>query len=217
MGPVLFMRNGERQIIISPEGIYQSPDKAGAAESAPAPAEAGVPWSPELPYAEGGEPPPIEWEPPRGPEPARSSVPDVNFVAEHPEDPTLQIHYNVIEGPEVGVYARGTAKLSGGRAVVSLPDHFAHVTSEKGLTVHLTPRSADSKGVAASRLSLRELEIVELFGGTGAYDVDYIVHGVRRGAEGFEVVRPKRPVVMRGAMQPCRAAGEEEVEVGEAE
>jgi hypothetical protein len=64
--------------------------------------------------------------------------------------------------------------------------------AEQGLTVQLTPRSALSKGVAACSLSTRELGIVELFEGTGEYDVDWAVHGVRRGCEVFEVVRPRR-------------------------
>ena len=95
-----------------------------------------------------------------------------DFVAEHPEDPTKEIHYCVLEGPEVGVFVRGTARLDEGKARVMLPEHFGHVASPSGLTVSLTPRSADSLGVAATTLSCRDLVIQELARGHGNYDVD---------------------------------------------
>jgi len=115
-----------------------------------------------------------------------------NFVAEHP-DPTKEIYYAVLEGPEVGVYARGTAQLLEGSATVPLPDHFAQVASPLGLTVQLTPRSALSNGVAATEVTTERLVLRELAGGAGSYAVDYFVQGVRRGGEGYEVVRPARP------------------------
>lgn len=122
-----------------------------------------------------------------------------NFVANDPTCPERQIHYNVLEGPEVGVYVRGTASLVRGRARVPLPDHLALVASEKGLTVQLTARSADSEGVAAVRVTLQELELCELRNGTGSYDVDYLVHAVRTGHQEFQVFRPRRPGMFPGA------------------
>ena len=115
-----------------------------------------------------------------------------DFVAEHPEDPTKEIHYAVTEGPEAGVFVRGTARLARGRARVALPSHFAHVASPAGLTAHLTPRSKRSKGVAATQVSVSEILIEELHRGRGAYEVDYFVQGVRKGHEDYEVVRPRR-------------------------
>jgi hypothetical protein len=114
-----------------------------------------------------------------------------DFVAPHPEDATSSIHYSVLEGPEAGVYVRGSVPLVRGVARVALPDHFGHVASEAGLTAHLTPRSRASRGVAVTTLSPRELVIEELGEGTGNYDVDYLIHGVRRGRESYRVVRPR--------------------------
>jgi hypothetical protein len=101
------------------------------------------------------------------------------FAADHPHDPALSIHNSVLEWPEVGLYCRGTAQLLEGRASVGIPEHFAHVASEDGLTVQLTPRSAASKGLAATDLTPTALEITELWGGTGTYDVDWTVQGIR--------------------------------------
>ncbi|MBI2892915.1 MAG: hypothetical protein HYY06_05135 [Deltaproteobacteria bacterium] len=193
-GPVLVMRDGERTVMISPSGIQFGPDKAGAANGDGAADE---------PAFEGR----------LQPLPGAQVIPDVNFVADHPEDPRLQIHYNVIEGPEVGVYVRGTARLRDGRAAISLPDHFAAVTSERGLTAQLTARSIESRGVAVTALSREGLEIAELGGGTGEYEVDYLVQGVRRGREDFAVLRTKRAAVSREALAEPRSDDEKDLEI----
>lgn len=125
-----------------------------------------------------------------------------NFVMDHPQDKGKQIYYCVLEGPEAGVYVRGTAQLAGGSALVSLPDHFKHVASPSGLTAHLSPRSALSRGVAATHVNPESLRIEELFGGLGSYPVDYIVHGVRAGHERYEVIRARR-----ARTPPLRTAG----------
>lgn len=115
---------------------------------------------------------------------------DLSFVAPLPERPGLAAHYCVVEGPEVGVQIRGTATLHDGKATVRLPEHFALVAAPTALTVQLTPRSPRSKGVAASSLSRTELVIEELAGGQGSYDVDWLVQGIRKGREHYEVIRP---------------------------
>jgi hypothetical protein len=43
-----------------------------------------------------------------------------------------------IAGPESAVYYRGESRLSGGRAVIHLPDYFESLTSKAGRTVILT-------------------------------------------------------------------------------
>jgi hypothetical protein len=114
-----------------------------------------------------------------------------NAVMNHPRDPRLQIYYGALEGPEAGLYIRGTASLVGGRARVTLPEHFALVASDQGLTAHLTPRSPDSHGLAVVRLAKNTLEVAELGRGAGAYEFDYLVYGQRAGKEGYRVVRPR--------------------------
>lgn len=124
-----------------------------------------------------------------------------SFIARHPDEPEVEIRYTVLEGPEPGTYVRGSATLVSGRAHVALPEHFRHVTSPRGLTVQLTPRSRLSKGVCASQLNLSELLIEELLDGDGSYDVDYQVHGVRRGFEDYEVLCSVPKSVRTGASE----------------
>src|SRR5262249_32800831 len=57
-----------------------------------------------------------------------------NFVADHPTQPELVIVYATLEGPEAGMYVRGTAQLDHGMAEIELPDHFAMLASERGMT-----------------------------------------------------------------------------------
>jgi hypothetical protein len=113
-----------------------------------------------------------------------------NFVAPLAGKAGCAAYYCVVEAPEVAVQLRGTVILAQGRATVVLAEHFTEVASEEQLTVQLTPRSAGSRGVAASELSTRELVIEELGGGRGSYAVDWFVQGVRKGREDFEVIRP---------------------------
>lgn len=113
-----------------------------------------------------------------------------NFRAADVDDPTRDFWYASIEGPEAAMYVRGRAQLSDGQAVITLPDHFVALAAPTGLTVHLTPRSADSFGLAVVNDSLHGIEVRELLRGTGTYEFDWEVKAVRRGFEDYQVVRP---------------------------
>ena len=112
------------------------------------------------------------------------------FCVPDPDDPTRDIWYGCIEGPELAMYVRGTARLVNGRARIELPDHFRKLADEQGMTVQLTPRSAESKGLAAVRVSLDGIEVVELLNGRGNYEFDWEVKAVRKEHRDFRVYRP---------------------------
>jgi hypothetical protein len=112
-----------------------------------------------------------------------------SFVAAHPEDLQKKIVYTSLEGPEAAMYARGSASLENGHAVVSLPDHFKLLASPDDMTVTLTPHSADSLGLARISLTPDHLEVKELLGGIGNYEFDYMVYAVRKGYEHYQVIR----------------------------
>lgn len=123
-----------------------------------------------------------------------------NFRIDHPEDPTKEIYYASMEGPEAGVYVRGTARLVSGQVTIQLPDHFSLVATEQGMTIQLTPLSASSEGLAVVSKSTQEIVVKELRNGTGTYEFDYLVHAIRRGYEDYQVVRskPVRPALVSG-------------------
>lgn len=113
-----------------------------------------------------------------------------NFVQPHARDASREIRYVTLEGPESAVFVRGTAQLVDGRAVIALPEHFAVVAAEDGIVVQFTPRSLDSKGLAAIAVTRERVEVGELLGGAGSYAFDYFVTAEREGFEGRDPVVP---------------------------
>jgi hypothetical protein len=114
-----------------------------------------------------------------------------NFVHPHPDDPTKQIVYVALEGGEAGTYARGTASLAKGRARVPMPDHFALVTSQAGVTAQVTPRGRCG-GLYVASATPREI-VVESEREGASCSFDWLVQGVRRGHEGHQVFEDVRP------------------------
>ncbi|MEZ4731286.1 MAG: hypothetical protein R3E79_29560 [Caldilineaceae bacterium] len=115
-----------------------------------------------------------------------------NFVMEHPTDSRKNIVYAAIEGPEAAAYCRGQAILEAGKAFVEYTEHFALVVNPQTVTIQLTPRSADSHGLAVVSQSETGFAVQELNGGTSTYDFDYFIAGVRKGLEHYA------PIVQRG-------------------
>ncbi len=114
-----------------------------------------------------------------------------NFRVDNPNDPNTDIWYASVEGPEAAAYIRGTAQLVDGQAEITFPDHFLAVAVEEGMTVQVTPLSADSNGLAVTSKSLDGVVVQELGGGKGNYEFDWEVKCVRQGHEDYQVIRSK--------------------------
>ncbi len=114
-----------------------------------------------------------------------------SFRVPHPVQPDMDIVYTCIEGPEAAAYVRGTAHLVNGEGVISLPEHFVSVVGLSGLTVQITPLSPDSLGLAVAEKGIPEIRIKELHGGTGNYDFDWEVKGIRNDQADYQVLRPR--------------------------
>lgn len=65
------------------------------------------------------------------------------FVIDHPLKPGYQLAHASLEGPEAGVYYRGTARLSSGKAKVTLPDYFDALTRDGEATILLTAKGSE--------------------------------------------------------------------------
>lgn len=128
------------------------------------------------------------------------------FVQPHPTDASRQIVYVCLEGGENGVYVRGSGHLENGRAEIDLPEHFALVAGEGGLTAHVTPRDGNARGY----LYVQEVRpghiIVAEAGGTSNARFDYLVMGVRRAFEEHRAVQQNK------LMKPDRQVSQEEYE-----
>jgi hypothetical protein len=113
-----------------------------------------------------------------------------NFRVDNPDDRNTEIWYASLEGPEAGAYIRGTGHLVDGHATIEFEKHFANVASPQGMTVQITPLSADSKGLAVIDKNQSGFAVAELNGGKGSYDFDFTVMAVRKGHEDYRVIRP---------------------------
>jgi hypothetical protein len=114
-----------------------------------------------------------------------------NFVTDHPSDPSREIVYASLEGPEAAAYLRGTSELMQGKATVNFPEHFRHIILEESMTILLTPLSGSSKGLAVIEKSGKGFIVQELLEGAGTYEFDWEVKGVRSGFENYEVIRER--------------------------
>ena len=115
-----------------------------------------------------------------------------NFRMNHPRDASKEIWYASLEGPEAGAYARGTAKIVNGNAVIQFPEHYKETVNEATITLYITPNSSNSKGLAVIAKNVNQFQVKELMNGKGNYSFDWVAFGVRKGFEDFQVVRDKK-------------------------
>jgi hypothetical protein len=63
------------------------------------------------------------------------SATNKSFVINHPTKPGMKLRYGSLEGPENGVYVRGTSTSN----IIDLPDYWLGLVDYNTITVHLTP------------------------------------------------------------------------------
>ncbi len=113
----------------------------------------------------------------------------MNFVQNHPYDPSSVIVYAAPEGDEVATYTRGTARLVEGEATVPLGETFKWVTNpDIGLTAHLTP-VGDPCVLYVVEQATNEIMVRSRDGSDCAFD--YMVYGLRIGFEESSIVQEK--------------------------
>jgi hypothetical protein len=105
-----------------------------------------------------------------------------SFDIPHPTKEGMRLVYGVLEGPEHGVYHRGTIEGKG-NLLIELPDYWSELVNED-FTVTLTPHG--NYGVHIVEKSLNSF-IICLSGNLiskkfKAIKVDYLVHGSRKDA-----------------------------------
>ncbi len=121
-------------------------------------------------------------------------VDNKNFVTPHPTDPTKQIAFVSLEGPESGTYFRGTGHLTGGYAEIDVPESFRLVTSPVGLSAVVTPVGQLATLAVISR-SLDKIVVQ----GSADVEFDYVVNGVRAGYKNYEPIQDNVAFVPRSA------------------
>jgi hypothetical protein len=116
-----------------------------------------------------------------------------SFVEPHPSDPTKEIRFVCLEGPESGTYFRGTARIISGFAKIEVPEAFRAVSDETGMTVVMSPVGAPAVLFVAKE-SLSEIVI------QGSADVTfhYMVNGIRKAYRDFAAVQDNRDFIPDG-------------------
>jgi hypothetical protein len=106
-----------------------------------------------------------------------------SFVEPHPADPSKEIRYVSLEGPEAGTYFRGSAATVHGFATIEVPESFRLVTDDKGLTVVVTP-IGELAMIAVVKQDLNRIVV------QSSKDVQfhYLVNGIRRAFKDFEPI-----------------------------
>jgi hypothetical protein len=107
-----------------------------------------------------------------------------SFIEPHPTDPSLEIAYVSLEGPEAGTYFRGRGRVQNGLARIPVPESFRLVSEPDGLSIQAMP-IGEMATFAVVRIDLNEIVVkasrnVEFF---------YTVNGVRKGRADFQAIR----------------------------
>ena len=100
-----------------------------------------------------------------------------SFLIDHPSKEGMKLQYASLEGPENGVYVRGTTKDT----FITLPDYWRDLVHNSSITVTLTPVGSFQPLFVESK-SNREI----IVGGVCGY-YDYVVYGERKDVEKLEV------------------------------
>ena len=100
-----------------------------------------------------------------------------SFLIDHPTKDGMKLQYGSLEGPENGVYIRGTS----GSNVITLPEYWSTLVDQSTVTVTLTsigyyqPLFIKEKGK----------NYIKVGGAKGSYD--YVVYGERKDVEKLKV------------------------------
>ncbi len=116
-----------------------------------------------------------------------------SFVEPHPTDPSKEIRFVSLEGPESGTYFRGTASTVNGFATIAVPESFRLVTAQDGLTAVVTPTG---KLVQIAVIS-KSLDTIVV---QASQDVtfDYVVNGVRKAFQDWEAISSNQDFIPDG-------------------
>ncbi|MHC4639230.1 MAG: hypothetical protein ACYTBV_17265, partial [Planctomycetota bacterium] len=110
------------------------------------------------------------------------------FVQPHKTDPTKEIVYISVEGPEHRVVMDGKASLQNGIAVIAMPEHWQQVAAGEDITVNLTPMGKPALLYTESA-TISEVVVKVAEGGPQDVTFSYHITGLREGFESHEPIQ----------------------------
>ena len=120
------------------------------------------------------------------------------FVQPHKFDPTKEIAYVSMEGPENAVFIRGTATLEEGVAYIEMPEYWTQVAADEGITVNLTPEGVWAPLYVASK-SKEKILVQVAEGGPLDATFSYTVMALRDGFQDHEPIQENSHFTADGA------------------
>ncbi len=100
-----------------------------------------------------------------------------SFLINHPTKEGMKLQYASLEGPENGVYIRGTS----GSNIITLPEYWSTLVDQSTVTVSLTPIGY----YQALYIEEKGKNYIKVGGSKGSYD--YVVYGERKDVEKLKV------------------------------
>ena len=100
-----------------------------------------------------------------------------SFLIDHPTKSGMKLQYASLEGPENGVYIRGTS----GSNIITLPEYWSTLVDQSTVTVTLTPIGF----YQALYIQEKGKNYIKVGGSKGSYD--YVVYGERKDVEKLKV------------------------------
>ena len=100
-----------------------------------------------------------------------------SFLIDHPTKGGMKLQYASLEGPENGVYVRGT----NGSNIITLPDYWSTLVDQSTVTVSLTPIGY----YQALYVEEKGKNYIKVGGAKGSYD--YVIYGERKDVEKLKV------------------------------
>lgn len=100
-----------------------------------------------------------------------------SFLIDHPTKEGMKLQYASLEGPENGVYVRGT----NGSNIITLPDYWSTLVDQSTVTVSLTPVGY----YQALYVEEKGKNYIKVGGAKGSYD--YVIYGERKDVEKLKV------------------------------
>ena len=100
-----------------------------------------------------------------------------SFLIDHPTKENKKLQYASLEGPENGVYFRGTTN----EETIELPEYWSELVHDESITVVLTPIGKKQDLFIIKKSN----KLIKIGGVEGSYD--YVVYGERKDIDKLEI------------------------------
>jgi hypothetical protein len=114
-----------------------------------------------------------------------------SFEEPFPGRPGQVIVYTSLEGPEAGMYFRGSLRVGAAPAVIELPEHFSAIVASETVTASVTPVGRCPGGVYVASRDGRRLVVARSSPDPGTCECDFLVFGNRARHRDYSAVRDR--------------------------